>query len=388
MKRIVLIAAGFEKHCLRLQPWRYLCEVAAQLQQHGHAVTIISTGTDPASLLYGIPIIRLSSIAAHPRNHALQAALHACQPDVVLWHLGKTSMLHGHYHYPGALNIGIFTSPLYHLAQLRTIGMGRLLKNYELGAMHLVGALIPQRIFQHGYQRQQLDHVVVQTQTTKAQLIDLGIAAHDITVLAPGVDSDWLTKPTHETDGRTALGFHATDHVLVYFGSPAPLRGLHTLLHAFSAARRQHPSLRLLSLSRRHPRELQRADAQLGRLFQQSEIAPYVRIVSGYLPSQELVRHVALGDSVVLPFDLVPSDAPLSLLEAHALGKPLITTDISCLPEFAAYGPHVLAEAANPPSLQQALLASSQHRYRPPTTPSLVQSWTEMGTQWHHLLGQ
>ncbi|GAA5530964.1 glycosyltransferase family 4 protein [Herpetosiphon gulosus] len=387
MKRIVLIAAGCENHCLRLQPWRYLCEVAAQLQQHGHAVTIISTGSDAASLVYGIPLIRLASIVAHPKNQALQAALHACNPEVVLWHLGKTSMLHGVYHYPGVVNIGIFTSPLYQLSQLWDIGMGRLLKNYELGAIHLAGALIPSQIFQQGYRRQQFDHVVVQTQTTKAHLRALGIPEHDMTVLLPGVDPDWLAKPPHASDDRDALGFHPSDHVLVYFGSPAPLRGLHTLFHAFRAARRQHPALRLLILSRRHPRELQRADAQLGHILQHPEIAPFVRIVSGYLPAQELVRHVTLADSVALPFDLVPSDAPLSLLEAHALGKPLITTAISCLPEFAAYGPHILAEAAKPSSLQQALIASSQHRYTPPTTPSLVQSWTEMGNQWHHFLG-
>ncbi|WP_054537383.1 glycosyltransferase family 4 protein [Herpetosiphon geysericola] len=387
MKRIVLIAAGCEAHCVRLQPWRYLCEVAINLQLHGHMVTIVSTGTDRERTFYGVPILRVPSLTYHPKNQHLHAALASCEPDVVLWHLGKTSMLHGHYHYPGAINIGIFTSPIYQLTQLWQIGLSRLIKNYQLGAIHLAGSLIPTKAFQHRYRMQQLDHLVVQTETTKARLVDLGVPSHAMTVITPGIDADWFEEQNNDAAVREHVGFGPHDHVMVYFGSPAPLRGLHTLLDAFSRARQHNPSLRLLLLSRRHPRELQHADAQLGRLLAQPSIQPYVRIISGYLPSRTLIRHVALADSVALPFDLVPSDAPLSLLEAHALGKPVITTTIGCLPEFAAYGQHVLAEPAQPQSLHHAILNSSRQQYAAPSRPRMVRQWAEMGEQWHSFLG-
>jgi glycosyltransferase involved in cell wall biosynthesis len=115
-------------------------------------------------------------------------------------------------------------------------------------------------------------------------------------------------------------------------------------------------------------------------------------MVSGYLSQKQLVGYVAASDIVALPFILVPSDAPLSLLEAHALGKPVVTTNVACLPELAGQGIGYLAQPANPVSLADALaqaaetLPTQRDKMQMPKPP--IRRWQEVGHEWEHFIQQ
>lgn len=192
---------------------------------------------------------------------------------------------------------------------------------------------------------------------------------------------------------RAELGYDASDRVVLYFGSPASLRGLHTLIRAVKLVRQIDPSFKLLILNRRHVDELLREDAQLRQLLSQSAMQQHVNVVSGFLPKELLVRHVAACDVVALPFELVPSDAPLSILETLALGKPIVTTKVGSLPELAGsalgQGTSYLAEPANPDSLAEALqqaMQKSHFRAKSLINPPAVRSWQQMGKEWSHLI--
>jgi hypothetical protein len=89
--------------------------------------------------------------------------------------------------------------------------------------------------------------------------------------------------------------------VVVYFGPPEPLRGLPTLLRAFALAYPQERRLKLLALSRPrdgHPAGLDRVLRALG-------IQQVTRLVDRSMEPEQLARHVAAGDLVALPFELV-----------------------------------------------------------------------------------
>ena len=168
------------------------------------------------------------------------------------------------------------------------------------------------------------------------------------------------------------------------------------MIGALEIARRSDPSLRLLVLNRRRANELSREDAQLRRWVSQSGISRHVKVISGYLDRETLIRHVAASDVVALPFELVPADAPLGLLEAQALGKPVVITRVACLPELAAGGISYLAEPADPASLARALrqaaaeLRSAGGHNKAVDERSVhrpqVRTWQQMGEEWSHLI--
>ncbi|HRQ42059.1 MAG TPA: glycosyltransferase family 4 protein [Chloroflexota bacterium] len=377
-----------------MQPWRYLFEVACQLSDLGHAVSIITNGASPAFVppAENVTIHHLPTVS-NPwwkPNRALQQTIQQLKPDVIFWHVGLTSFLHQRLRHAGAAPIvGIFTSPIYHLRELAPLGVERVVSGFHLTLVHILGTLAPKWLLRRlATNNHQLQRLVVQTETTRQMLLSTGVWLKNIDVIKPGVDEVWSQFQTNRgNDLRVRLGYHPGDKVVLYFGSPAPLRGLHTLIKAVQQAATAVPDLKLIILSRRHTSELIQEDAQLRQLLAHSETEGRVQAINGYLEAEELVAHLAVADIVALPFELVPSDAPLSLLEAKTLGKPVVTTTSACLPELVADSPHYLARPADTDSLADALIRAvndldCEQSHLFPTR----RTWQQVGSEWAHLI--
>lgn len=414
-QNICLIAGGISDRNHRLQPWCYLLNVARGLIEQRHQVTVLSDGL-PAKqleksggscvrLVDGIPVCYIGSVSdpLWRTNAQLQSTVTGMDPDIVLLHVGLTSFAHQRLNHwqrnDGTLatTLGIFTSPLYSLDDFQQIGLTKTIRNRALSGVHFAGTLLPKRAIRHRAINSALRGLVTQTETTSQQILARGLWRRPIDVIPPGIDAEWRTPdPASIRAMRAELGFTPDDSVVVYFGSPTPLRGMHTLLAAFRAARRNahstarrtESSLKLLVLSRRHADELMEADTQLRTLLADAELAPHVKIVSGFLAKDLLVRHIAASDIVALPFELVPSDAPLSLLEAQALGKPVVTSDLVCLPELIDAGPKFLARPADVDSLAGALREAAAYHAQngPNSAPPAIRSWQDVGRDWNELV--
>jgi glycosyltransferase involved in cell wall biosynthesis len=391
---ICLIAGGLIEVNIRLQPWRYLHEVAHQLTAQGYPVTLLSDGashSQPPQWLEGVRVQRLPSVSQSQwrANRALPAALREIKPELVLWHVGLTSFLHQSFETGLDIpTLGIFSSPLYQPQEILRLALRKLAEGYRLSAMHILGTLTPRFCLRRLAQRSKLQALVVQTQTTRRQLLESGVWSRPIEVISPGVDEIWI-RPQKPGETRARLGHNPADKVVLYFGSPAPLRGLPTLIEAFELARHTDPSLKLVILSRRRADELFREDTRLRQQLAHPSISRHVQVVSGFLAEQDLVSYVAASDIVALPFELIPSDAPLSLLEAQALGKPVVTTAVGCLAELTSGGMSYLAQPADPTSLTGALLQAAEglgNRVTLETSHSPVRRWSEVGQEWSEFI--
>jgi glycosyltransferase involved in cell wall biosynthesis len=401
-RTICLITGGYIEKNLRLQPWRYLSEVAQQLSAQGHKVTVVTDGgtQEPANRNGDeVTVQRLPTVNRFrwQQDDLLQRAVRQANPDLILWHLGLPSFAHQQFNgWPQVPVVGIFPGLIYKPQELFRLGLRKIVRGYRLSAIHVAGTLVPKSLIPRALQPGLVSSLVVQTKSTRDRLLETGLLPNQVKVIAPGVDAEWNGSERSEWEEvRAGLGYRACDTVIIYFGSPAPLRGLHTLLEAFSQARVYNPSLKLLILNRRHADELLAEDAELRRLIEDEEIKPHIKIVSGFLSPDVLVKHVAASDIVALPFELVPADAPLSLLEARALGKPVVTTRVASLPELLAPGKGYLAEPGDPESLAQALHDAAQHLHRCKVegwhTPQQnghmpARSWKEVGEEWSHFV--
>ncbi len=371
---------------MRLQPWRYLVEVARQLKRQGHEVSVISNGAEDDDLATH-RILSVSN-SCWQENRSLKEAIAAIQPDVLLWHVGLSSLLHQRLDVGIPIpTVGIFTSPIYQFRDLARLGVRRIVRERGLTAVHTAATLTPNFLLRRGLsQNSHLQRLVVQTETTRTQLQQAKLDRTPISVIAPGVDEVWKNNGD-SSELRQRLGYSPSDVVVLYFGSPARLRGLHTLIEAIKKSSASNSALKLLVLSRRHAGELMAEDAALHDLLSQDGMASRTQIISGFLQPENLVAHLAASDIVALPFELVPSDAPLSLLEAQALGKPIVTTTIACLPELVANGPHYLAKPADANSLASAITAAANDLCgNKPTGAFEPRRWHEMGESWSRLI--
>jgi glycosyltransferase involved in cell wall biosynthesis len=123
---------------------------------------------------------------------------------------------------------------------------------------------------------------------------------------------------------------------------------------------------------------------RLWHLIGRAGLEGAVRVFDNGLTEDELAKLVAVGDLVALPFELVASDAPLSVLEARVLGVPVVTTRVGCLPELAGGDPSWLALPGDPNSLCEALLAAASQRERCPT--GVFRGWDQVSAEWSALV--
>jgi glycosyltransferase involved in cell wall biosynthesis len=321
--KVAIVSPGFEPRRLRLQPHRTLLEMGRQLVALGHEVVLIS---DVASRLplqdkvLGLPLRRVRSVRLFRGRHnpALLAAIAQESPDLLLWHLGLFSFIHQNLHPPfSQLTIGVLTSPVHRPREILRLGPVKLSSDLGLVATLLTSSLVPGVLIRHAFAAGGLRGVITLSETTRQHLIEKGAPAGRVWVVPPGVDPAWLDTCVGEEDRqnlRRQLGFDNGDFVVIYFGSPEPVRGLYTTLLAIEQAARSCSQLRLLILSRRWADELGRQTAHLNDLIERNGLKGRVRVVDGFLQQQELVRYVSAGDAVCLPFELVPSDVPLSIL--------------------------------------------------------------------------
>ncbi len=390
-RKICLVVPGLEPGQARLQPWKYLLETARGLSRAGHDVTVLTSGPVQGQhvqeradgLEVGrIRLLILTPDSIRPSAH-LAAVLSGLAPDVVLWHVGLSTFLH---RFDAAANgipsLGVLTSPIYQRKEFLRAGLFRLLRNPSLSVIHLAASLVPPSMYRHAIGNSGLQAIVTETHTNAQRLADLNLWNGPSHTIFPGVDRLWCED--HGAAGRSlraSLGYGGEDQVILFMGSPAPLRGLPVLTRAFRKALPENRSLRLIVLSRQigvqHRRRPGSMDAE------QPDRA--VRVVRRDLDPVEVARYVTASDLVALPFVLVPSDAPLSLLEARAAGKPLVTTRISCLPELAGHESSFFAEPGDARSLTAAMLQAAM-THSDPRPPPFRRTWEQVGVEWSHLI--
>ena len=84
-------------------------------------------------------------------------------------------------------------------------------------------------------------------------------------------------------------------------------------------------------------------------------------MIVSVLPRNKLISYLESSDVVALPFRYVDEEPPLGLLEAMALGKPVITTNIDSLPEVVGNNRGILVRPGNVSDLSKAIYYLFRH---------------------------
>jgi glycosyltransferase involved in cell wall biosynthesis len=203
-----------------------------------------------------------------------------------------------------------------------------------------------------------LSGMITLSETTRAHLLALGAPGGRVYVTPPGVDPIWLNGAAPRAERaalRAAAGCLNEDYLVTYFGSPAPVRGVFTLVEAASRVAAQRSQFRLLILSRRWGDEWGGQSERLAAMLDRPPLRDRSHFVDGYLSPHDLVNWVAVSDAVCLPFEMVPSDVPLSVLEAMALGQVVVTTPVACISELVGRDRGCLVPAGSAHALAERL---------------------------------
>lgn len=201
----------------------------------------------------------------------------------------------------------------------------------------------------------QADHVITLSSVMKEQLIQRGIAPGHITVVPNAVNDSLLERNLTPQGAREQLGLAQSGFWVGSVSSLVDYEGFDTLLRAVALARQAGRDVRVLLAGDGVMRgKLQDLANELGL----GENAVFLGKVA---PEQAFVAHQALNAFVVprKNVKVAQSVTPLKPIEAMALGRAVIASDIPPLAELVhndvARPAGLLAEAENPASFARAI---------------------------------
>lgn len=375
--RVIFICKDITDNNIHLQPWYFIYNLALGFSGLGHDVAIISNkymGNNCNNLQY----IRCESFTT--KNICRIITFY--KPNLVIWNYGVTSSIS----FTGGRMLGnyksaiVFSSPKYTFKELmgalHTIGFGNTLLSLSSLVLHFIGALIPWFIIQQNLRLNNISNVITLSSLTTTKLSDIGIKSYFTLPIV-----NFNTHDGNASDkAKEVLGIPASSVVILYAGNPLPLRGGQLLIEAFTQALKNEPDLYLVMLLRSE-RSFQNHITGIKSRIANAGIEHRTLIVEKSVSDKEMAMFFNLADVVALPFILVPSEAPITILEVHQAGKPVVTCDIAGLSDMLLQG-DLLVKPHDTDSLAMAL--SSRTWSRPAIVPN--KSWQDIASGFLHYL--
>jgi len=311
--RIAIFLSGFNTSESRLQPWLTLLEVGAYLKAAGHDVWLVTDKSSNDTL--ALPTKRFKSlrgtesaaIAKWVGDFKPARSVVSVSPFSLAtagWHAAldaQTTWAHLPYALYNAKEISVAWK---HLAASARWGFGRNL-------------FIPKTLWRQRLARR-FKGVICQSLRTTARI------GSDIKckVISPGLDLGKWQPVEHALTTEEQRTF-------LYVGSSTSIRGFDVLLEAM---RLLPPDICLRVLARGINKT---AELQINKRLAGYGLSSRVKVNGGWLSTEVLISEIQHATAVVLPFVLVPSELPVSVMEAIACGIPVIVSDIDGLPETA-----------------------------------------------------
>jgi glycosyltransferase involved in cell wall biosynthesis len=225
--------------------------------------------------------------------------------------------------------------------------------------IYVIGAFIPKILIKVLFNAPFVKGIVVLSRRNKTILENIGVNKRKIFYIPPGIPPCNL-KITTETlrKMRSNLNIPPESFVASYIGPVERIRGVDLLIRAFKMAYEKLPSLRLLILARRlfDSPLVVKEESKIMDLITKLGLNDVVKVIKRTLPSEEVKKFIALSDVIVLPFRLVQSEVPLSIMEALSQGKPVISTDVNGVPELISKGFGLVVKRNDPSALANALI--------------------------------
>ena len=330
---IVIVANGLSRQNVRLQPWRYIYEIARRIAAK-HTVVMITEGAEPRHEEWweeGFHVVKSSFLSVR-RQTELQELIAGYSPGQLWWSVTPRSIAY----WPTLRNIGcdkyaLVTCPLYEYGQLMRASRAGV-PFEELGVLWKQ-RLVPRGLFARMLNTSLISKVFIQSMANQRVLEKAGVLPEKLRLLRVGIDAGDREAVAIEAlrAEQSRLGHKEAEVSFLYFGAVRRIRGFDALVEAFARLVRRTENARLVVLARgADESKMQQISTQLD----QAGLTDRVTVLGGWLSRQQVLVHVEACDVAVLPFVIVPSDIPIAILEAMARGKPIIGTPIDGIPEL------------------------------------------------------
>lgn len=384
--KVCIVCYGLTENNIRLQPWRYFSEIAIGLSKKNFDVTIITDGSSEGQNLTGIPIRHVKKLRKSPfqSNTELVSLIKSEQPDIILWSITAFDYLYLNiFKQIGIPVIGLFTGPIYRPSDITRIGTHEILKNIKFLSAHILYASLPSFFIRGLVNSSHCNKIFVMSRKNKEIIIEKGGDIRKVAHVPAGIEESDFTKSNESNSVISKYKLDKNSFNVLYFGSPLSIRGTDSLIKAVSKVRTQHPLIKLIILSRRRDGELSHEEMEIQDLILKLGLGKNIQIISGFLDKDEVKEFIAFSNLIALPFKIVPSDVPTSILESMAMGKTVISTALDGIPELLEDGRGFVVQPNNDEDLAEKIIFSIQNRDLTKSMGKKAASYMQKYPRWH-----
>jgi len=320
---ILFICEGFNTSSIVAQPWKHVAEISRRMRKRGINVQIISDGKNrDDETINGVPVKRVEKRRFLMDVKSLSRKISEEDVDVVNWHASDLWSSSYFWHLKKEMKtnfIWTIHSRVITPEDLRNLRFLDYLELYKFWN-NFLNASIPHFLIRKWISVPFLVHVLALSRRIAENALCLGFNPGMVTHIPSGVDINLFQPSRNKTEGSTIL----------YFGPLSRFRGVDTLLSAFKLLRKNLPKARLILLAR--------GAEEKDRFFKRKSKWANIEINTEILGQVELVNYLNRASVVVLPFRFWPQvECPLTVLEAMAMGKAVVTTSIGAIQEIVKH---------------------------------------------------
>jgi glycosyltransferase involved in cell wall biosynthesis len=368
-----------------LMPWRTVFEVNKHLCELGKNSLLLSLGDSKKIFEEGTRGFNILNIRKGYRFFAsdLYEVVVKISPDLIVWPIAwreprKRMRIIKNLNIP---ILGYFPGGIYSLKSsllaFNKIGIKNSTPYFLESICQMTRTL-------NFLKRNGFKHLIALTKLTYKKAISDGWEYDKIDYIPPGKDDD-LTKRSNEIYTENISQKLKTDSYYLFMGPPSKIRGIFELLKAFDKAADKIPNTNLVCLFRSDPNlKKSHIKAYLNKLKHNDRIIT----VWESLTKSELNSIIFHCHALVLPFLLVPSEVPITIIEAISWNKPVITTESGGTAEFIKPFGNVVAHGSIA-GLAKAMieLINNQTLYNQKSNNAYIQykshpSWKEVSKKW------
>lgn len=337
----------------------------------GHKISIITTphrypNQPGGSSLEWAEVFCLQTSAPYlSTRYGLDFALKSRQKIRELQPTKKFDVVHGHSGYSMPALITGIAGRLGHIPSVHTIyspiqpvigrNIVRSLSNKALSRFYL----------------SKIDKVIAVTENVESSLLNTGISSRKIELVPPGIDTSLYNPSICGDEVRAELNINQGQPTLCYVGNLTRTKGLHILVESLKIVVKKYPEVKLLMVLNMPLSKYEnpgRIAVDMELIFDIKKAINFYGLDDNVIPiglTDKLPQIMAASDVFITPFlnTVGVVDYPIALLEAMAIGKPVIASDIGGISEILSHNQNgLLVDPNNPFKLADAILFTLENK--------------------------
>lgn len=146
-----------------------------------------------------------------------------------------------------------------------------------------------------------------------------------------GIDLQCFSQHTNPAISRRTLGFKDNDFVMVYSGRINKEKGISELIDVMLLLK-DVPHIKLMVIGSTFFGNAANEDTFVQSLKEKAKIIEHNIVFTGFIPYSQMPDYLQIADVAVIP-SIWDDPFPTTVLEAQAMGLPIITSDRGGIPE-------------------------------------------------------